>query len=132
MYILSSNQSNPCVDFKILTSIIANRIQKYIRKLIKPDQMGFINNRQGIDNVRRALNLQSLAAKRDTPSMLLSLDAEKAFDRVDWTFLEQTLNAMGFNNTFVKWIKIFYKNPKSRVRINRHCLEFFPLGRGTR
>lgn len=51
-----------CVDLKILTSILANRIQKYIRKLIKPDQTGFINNSQGVDNVRKALNLQTLAA----------------------------------------------------------------------
>ncbi|KAM7369499.1 hypothetical protein PAMP_000739 [Pampus punctatissimus] len=120
------------VDLKILTSIIANRIQKYIRKLIKPDQTGFINNRQGTDNVRRALNLQSLAAKRGIPSMFLSLDAEKAFDRVDWTFLEQTLSRMGFNDVFVRWIKTFYKSPRSRIRVNGHCSEFFPLGRGTR
>ena len=53
-----------------------------MHKLVKPDQTGFLNNRQGVDNVRRALNLQSIAAKRNTPSMLLSLDAEKAFDRL--------------------------------------------------
>ena len=64
--------------------------------------------------------------------MLLSLDAEKAFNRVDWTFLEQTLSKMGFNDIFVRWIKTFYKNPRSRVRVNGHCSEFFPLGRGTR
>ena len=121
-----------CVDLKILISILAKRIQNYIHKLVKPDQTGFINNRQGVDNVRRALNLQASAAKRDTPSMLLSLDAEKAFDRVDWTFLQQTLRYMGFNNTFVKWIGIFYKNPRSKVRVNGHCSDFFPLGRGTR
>lgn len=38
---------------------------------------------------------------------------------------------MGFNDTFVQWIKIFYKNPWSRGRANGHCSEFFPLGRGT-
>ena len=64
--------------------------------------------------------------------MLLRLDTEKAFDRVDWTFLEQTLSKMGFNDIFVRWIKTFYKNPRSRVRVNGHCSEFFPLGRGTR
>ena len=64
--------------------------------------------------------------------MLLSLDAEKAFNRVDWTFLEQTLSKMGFNDIFVRWIKTFYRNPRSRIRVNGHCSEFFPLGRRTR
>lgn len=121
-----------CVDLKILTSIIAKRIQKYIHKLVKPDQTGFITNRQGVDNVRKALNLQAVAVSRDVPSMLLSLDAEKAFDRLDLFFLQQTLRNMGFNETFIKWIKMFYKNPISRVRVNGHCSHFFPLGRGTR
>ena len=121
-----------CVDLKILTSIVANRIQKYISKLVKPDQTGFINNRQGTDNLRRAVNLQSIAAKRDVPSMLLSLDAEKAFDHLDHTFLKQTLRYMGFNETFIKWFNTFYKNPKSRVRVNGCCSDFFPLERGSR
>ena len=79
-----------CVDLKILTSIVANRIQKCIRKLVKSDQTGFINNRQGTDNIRRAVNLQSIAAKKEVPSMLLSLDAMKAFDHLDHDFLRQT------------------------------------------
>lgn len=38
---------------------------------------------------------------------------------------------MGFHKTFVKWVKVFLKNPKSRVRVNSHCSEFFNLCRGT-
>ena len=63
--------------------------------------------------------------------MLLSLDAEKAFDRVDWTFLE-TLSKMGFNDIFLKWIKTFYKKPRSRVRVNGTAWNYFLLGCGTR
>ena len=121
-----------CVDMKILTSIVANRIQKHIGKLVKPEQTGFINNRQGTDNIRKALNLQYIATKRDTPSMFLSLDAEKAFDRLDHAFLEQTLSHMGFNDRFIQWFRVFYKNPKSRVRVNGCCSNFFPLERGSR
>lgn len=121
-----------CVDMKILTSIIATRLQKYIKSLVKPDQTGFITNRQGCHNVRRALNLQAIAMRRKTPALFLGLDAEKAFDRVDWLFLEQSLKHMGFTDLFIGWIKIFYKNPKSRVRVNGHCSDFFPLRRGAR
>lgn len=121
-----------CQDLKILTSILAARIQTHIRKLVKLDQTGFVSGRHGTDNVRRVLNIQMIAEKRKVPSMLLSLDAEKAFDRLDWTYLNQTLAYMGFHNTFIKWIQIFYQNPKSRVRVNGHCSEFFDLGRGTR
>lgn len=90
-----------CQDLKILTSILANRIQRYIQKLVKPDQTGFITGCQGTNNVRRALNLQCIAADREIPSVLLSLDTEKAFDRLDETFLEQTHTHMGFNQTFL-------------------------------
>lgn len=48
-----------CVDYKILTSILATRIQKYIKKLINPDQTGFISGRHGENNIRRVLNLQA-------------------------------------------------------------------------
>lgn len=121
-----------CVDYKILTSILATRVQKYIKKLIKPDQTGFISGRQGSNNVRRALNLQSIMAKDKQPSMLLSLDAEKAFDRVDWMFLEHTLTEMGFGEKFVKWFNLLYKNPVSTVRVNGHCSQFFKVERGVR
>ena len=78
------------------------------------------------------LLLQSIASDGKTPSLLLSLDAERAFDRLKWTFLEQMLARMGFNNTFLSWIGVFYMNLWSRVRVNGQCSEFFDVGWGTR
>lgn len=66
------------VDYKILSSILATRTQNNLKKLIKPDQTGFIIGHQGTNNTREALNLQSIAARDTTSSMLLSRDAEKA------------------------------------------------------
>lgn len=113
------------IYYKILTSILATRIQNYTKKLIKPDQTGFIIGHNG-----RELNLQSIAARDRTPSMLLSLDAEKAFDRVDWLFLEQTLLEMGFGETFATWINVLYKNPRSKVRVNGCCSNSFNVEKG--
>lgn len=59
------------------------RARKHINKLVKPDQTDFIIDQQGQDNVRKALNLQEIITKNDTPSLRLSLDTEKAFDRVE-------------------------------------------------
>ena len=64
--------------------------------------------------------------------MLLSLDAQKASDLVKWSFLYQTLASFGFHKTFIFWVKMIYKNPKSRIRVNGCCSKFFSLKRGVR
>lgn len=53
--------------------------------------------------------------------MLVSFDAQKAFDTVNWQFLYKTLTAMGFHSTFVDWVRVIYVNPKSRIRVNGCC-----------
>ena len=119
-------------DVKIISAILANRMQKYLGKLINPDQTGFIPGRQGENNIRRALNVQSVARRSVHPSMLLSLDAEKAFDRVDWSYLNYTMERMGFNLTFIRWINTLNKDPISRVMVNGYCSQFFYLKKGAR
>lgn len=64
-----------CNDLKLLTTIMAKRIQKIIGKLINPDQTGFIPNRQGSNNIRRTLNVITSARKKKQHSMLISFDA---------------------------------------------------------
>lgn len=107
-------------------------MQKYLKKLINPEQTGFIPGRHSANNIRRALNLQSLARDYTHPSMLLSHDAEKAFDRVDWAYLNFTMEQMGFNATFIRWINTINKDPISRVQANGYCSEFFELKKGVR
>lgn len=119
-------------DVKILGSILAKRMQIYTAKLIKPDQIGFIAGRQGSNNIRRALNIQSIAKESVHPSMLLALDAEKAFDRVDWIYLNYTMRKFGFTPTFINWINTLNKDPISRIRVNGYCSEFFKIKRGVR
>lgn len=62
--------------------------------------------------------------------MLLGLDAEKAFDRVDWLFQEHVLNKMGFDDVFSEWFRVLYRNSTSRLRVNGYISDSFPLKRG--
>ena len=61
---------------------------------------------------------------------MLSPDQEKAFDRVDWSFLRSTLYALGFGQSFVGWVDLFYYNPCSAVNVNSFISSFFTLSRG--
>lgn len=78
-------------------------MQKIITKLINPDQTGFIPDRQGANNIRRTLNIITCAKRNRQNSMSVSFDAQKAFDTVNWQFLNKTLTAMGFHPSIHLW-----------------------------
>lgn len=85
------------MDYKIYTSIINKGFEKFISDLIDEDQTGFVIGRQTRDNIRRTLHIVEKIQKEGRSAALISLDAEKAFDRVNWEFLYQTLERFGFN-----------------------------------
>ena len=66
------------------------------------------------------------------PEMVITMDAEKAFDRVEWNYLFSVLNRFGFGQNFISWIKLLYNAPTASVRTNSTQSNFFPLTRGCR
>jgi hypothetical protein len=66
----------------------------------------------------------------DRQGLLLLIDFEKAFDTVEWLFIEKTLQFYGFGPSLQKLIKAFYCDISSAVTNNGHVSEFFSLGRG--
>ncbi len=76
--------------------------------------------------------LSDYAEQEDIPLALLSLDQEKAFDRVDWGFLYRILDTFNFGPAFCRWIKLFYTNVESAVVINGWTSSFFSPSRGVR
>ncbi|KAL0147173.1 hypothetical protein M9458_057697, partial [Cirrhinus mrigala] len=119
-------------DQKLLSKILASRLEKVLPHIVKEDQTGFIKGRTSCDNLRRLLNIIQLTQSRQDPALVLSLDAEKAFDRVEWSYLFFALEEFGLGDNFVNWIKVLYNTPTAAVLTNGLRSDNFPLHRGNR
>lgn len=100
--------------------------------IIHQDQTGFIKSRHSNNNVRRLLNLISRIQRHNSHGIVMTLDAEKAFDKVNWSFLFATLSKFGFGESFIHWIYVLYNAPKATVTTNGITSKNFTLQRGTR
>ena len=120
------------VDAKILAKVLAHRLEDPLPKIISEDQTGFIKGRHSFANIRRLIDIAYTKNTVVVPEAVISLDAEKAFDRVEWQYLFAALERFGFGATFIKWIKLLYKDPQACVQTNGLRSTFFHLTRGTR
>ena len=95
--------------------------------------MGFISGMQGWFNIRKTINvIHHINKRKDKNHMILSIDAEKAFDKIQQHFLIKTLQKVGIEGTYLKIIKAIYEKPTANIILNEEKLRAFSLRSGTR
>ena len=117
-------------DYKILTKVLANRIKTAAPTIVAPTQAYGIPGRDISDIIRTIRDTIECMGKDG--GIILSMDLNKAFDRVEHSFLFCTLEKFGFGQRIINWIKLLYKNARSRIKINGAITDPFPLERSVR
>ena len=120
------------VDYKICSKAISLRLSKVLDTIVDPDQTCSVPGRSITSNLSLLRDVLDHIERTGETGILLSLDQEKAFDRVDRTFLLNLLRHLGFGPSFLNCIHTLYNGANMRVIVNGFLSDMIPIRRGVR
>ncbi|CAM5094450.1 unnamed protein product, partial [Eretmochelys imbricata] len=118
-------------DYKIIAKAISLWLGSVMADVIHPDQSYTVPGHSIFDNLFLVRDLLELGRRDGLSFAVLSLDQEKAFDRVDHGYLLGTLQAFGFGPQFVSFLQVLYASAECLVRLNWTLTEPVSFGRGS-
>ncbi|CAI5477217.1 unnamed protein product [Closterium sp. Yama58-4] len=104
--------------YKVLARVLANRMKKFLGRVISPEQYGFLQGRRLTDAVGLVADIIDTARRDNEDWFLLLVDFKKAFDSVSRGYLFRTMRAMGFPDRFVKWVEGLHEGTQTRLLVN--------------
>jgi len=106
------------LDYKIMSTVIAKRIERILPHLVCSDQSGFVKGRYIGQNVRLINDILEQTKVQNIPGILLQLDFQKAFDTIEWKFIQNAIVLFNFGESIQRWISNFYSNIQSSALNN--------------
>jgi retron-type reverse transcriptase len=119
-------------SIKILTKLLVNRLQRVIKGIIHKNQYGFIKSRTIQDCLAWAFEYLHLCHKSQKELIILKLDFEKAFDRIEHKAMLQIMKHKGFNATLLQWMSLIFNSGTSAILLNGVPGKTFHCRKGVR
>ena len=120
------------IDYKLIATVLANRLQKVLKQLINEDQVGYVKGRRGTDIARLIQDVIDFSNTQSLECCLLFVDFHKAFDTLEWNFIQKCLGAYGFKVGFMKWVSLLYTDICNSVSLNGWLTDSIVPSRGIR
>lgn len=120
------------IIYKLIASILSNRLSPASKGLISPQQTGFIPGRSILENISLAWTTIERITKLKIPTLLILLHSEKAFDRVKHPFISAVLEKIGLGSTFLLLVQGLLRMASSKVHVKGRFTKEIQLTRGVR
>jgi hypothetical protein len=123
------------IIYKVIAKCLVNRLRPILEEIVSPNQSAFVPGRLITDNALVAFECFHYIQQEKDPEKSFcayKLDLSKAYDRVDWRFLEQMMQKIGFDHRWVKWIMTCVTSVRYAVKFNGAILDSFAPSRGLR